>query len=84
MLKYYDLLSSQRPTVAAVGVFAYKDTLRRLPSGVQYFELVPEPDNPHTTIMQSVLEAAATSWGTSHGNGPQPIGQLLPGSPHPA
>ncbi|CAB0672618.1 hypothetical protein FRC0031_00042 [Corynebacterium diphtheriae] len=47
MLKYYDLLSSQRPTVAAVGVFAYKDTLRRLPSGVQYFELVPEPDNPY-------------------------------------
>lgn len=46
-MKYYDLLSSQRPTVAAVGEFAYKDTLRELPSGVQYFELVPEPDNPH-------------------------------------
>lgn len=47
MLKYYDLLSSQRPTVAVVGAFAYKDALRRLPSGVQYFELVPEPDNPY-------------------------------------
>lgn len=46
-MKYYDLLSSQRPTVATVGAFAYKDALRRLPSGVQYFELVPEPDNPH-------------------------------------
>lgn len=59
MLKYYDLLSSQRPTVAVVGAFAYKDALRRLPSGVQYFELVPEPDNPYDDHAISVRSRGA-------------------------
>lgn len=41
------LAESQRPTVSAVGEFAYKETLRKVPGGQVWLQLIPEPDNPH-------------------------------------
>lgn len=38
---------SKSATVAAVGEHAYKSTLRGVPSGEVWVELIPEPDNPH-------------------------------------
>lgn len=53
-MNYLDLKPSKRPTVAVVGEFAYKTTLRNLPAGIQLFELVPEPDNPYDNRAISV------------------------------
>lgn len=54
MSKFVTLKPSQRPTVAAVGEFAYKEALRRVPSGTVMLEVVPEPDNPHDNRAISV------------------------------
>lgn len=54
MSSFIDLTPAQRPTVAAVGEFAYKDALRRAPSGEIMLEVVPEPDNPHDSRAISV------------------------------
>lgn len=50
----HKLATSQRPTVAAVGEFAYTTALSRVPGGIQWVELVPEPDNPHDNHAISV------------------------------
>lgn len=47
MSGFVTLIPSKRPTVAAVGEFAYKDALRKVPDGDLLLELVPEPDNPY-------------------------------------
>lgn len=48
------LLPAQRPTVSAVGTFAYLDSLRHVPTGEVLLELVPEPDNPHDSRAISI------------------------------
>ena len=54
MSRYVTLTPSKSPTVAAVGEFAYKEALRRAPSGEVMLEVVPEPDNPHDSRAISI------------------------------
>lgn len=54
MNTYHRMAPSKTVTVAAVGEHAYKPTLRNVPEGIQWVELVPEPDNPHNNRAISI------------------------------